>query len=127
MKEHEQVEPIYLKKLKNQIKKDGILKVPIIVDKNTFVVLDGHFRINSLKKLGYSKIVAFLVDYNSPKIVVQTWRNGETITKEDVLKAGLTGKRFPVKSSKHVFNNGNGFIHISEIVKRVDISLEELK
>ena len=127
LKEHEEVEPVYLEKIKKQIQDDGILKKPIVVDKNTKIILDGHFRFNALKQLGYSKIPVFSIDYNSPDIMVTAWRDGEIVTKEDVIIAGLTGKKLPPKTSKHMLNSSNHKIHISKIVKKVNVPLDELK
>jgi len=127
LKEHEQIEPIYLEKMKKQIQHDGILKKPIIVDKNTKIILDGHFRFNALKQLGYTRIPIFSVDYNSSNIMVTAWRDGEIVTKEDVIIAGLTGKKLPPKTSKHMLNSSNYKIHISKIVKKINVPLEELK
>lgn len=127
LKEHEEIEPEYLEKLKNQIQRNGVLKRPIIVDKNTKIILDGHFRFNVLKRLGYSKIAACFVDYNSPDILVQAWRDEEVVTKEDVIKAGITGKKLPPKTSKHMLDLSDNQIHISKIVKKVSIPLEKLK
>ncbi len=126
LREHEEVEPVYLEKLKNQILKDGAIKRPIIVDKNSNIILDGHFRFNSLKQLGFSKIPAYLVDYNSSEILVKSW-NGDVITKEDVIAAGLTGRKFPPKTSKHMIDLIDHEIHISRIMKKVKISLKELE
>jgi hypothetical protein len=127
LKEHEKIEKDYLEKLKKQILRDGILKRPIVVDKNTNIILDGHFRFNVLKQLGYSRIPVFFVDYNSPDILVTSWRNGEIVTKEDVIKAGLTEKKLPPKTSKHMLNSSDHKIHISKIVKKVNVPLEKLK
>ncbi len=127
LREHEEVEPEYLEKLKSQIKKDGILKRPIIVDKNSKIILDGHFRYNTLKKLGYTKIPAYFVDYRSPDIVVRSWKERELVTKEDVIKSGITGKKLPPKTSKHMFDLINHQIHISRIVKKINIPVEDLK
>ena len=127
LKEHEKIEKEYLEKLKKQILRDGILKRPIVVDRNTNIILDGHFRFNALKQLGYSKIPVFFIDYNSPDILVAAWRDGEIVTKEDVIRAGLTEKKLPPKTSKHMLNSSNHKIHISKIVKKVDVPLDELK
>lgn len=127
LKEHEEVESGYLGKLKKQITKDNILKKPIVVDKNTKIIIDGHFRFNSLKQLGYSKIPAFLINYNSPEILVRTWRKNEKITKEDVLLAGLNGKKFPPKTSKHMVKIGDSLEHISVVERRINIPLKELR
>ena len=105
LKEHEKTLPNHLEKLKNQIKHDRFLKDPIIVDKNTKIILDGHHRYKSLKQLGCSKIVAYFVDYNSSEIKVQAWKRREIITKDDVIIAGLTGKKLPPKTSRHIIPN----------------------
>ncbi|MHA1828850.1 MAG: ParB N-terminal domain-containing protein [Candidatus Heimdallarchaeaceae archaeon] len=127
LKEHEEIEHEYLEKLKNQIQKDGVLKRPIVVDRNSKIILDGHFRYNTLKKLGYTKIPAYFVDYTSPDIIVGSWKEKKVVTKEDVIKAGLTGKKLPPKTSKHMLDLSNHQIHISKIVKKIKIPLEDLK
>ena len=71
--DHEQINPNYLQKLIEQIKKDNELRYPIIVDKYSYVVLDGHHRYFALKALGCKKIPAFVVDYYSPEIKVDRW------------------------------------------------------
>ncbi len=50
LKEHEQIRPEYLEQLKDEILSDGILKMPIAVDKTTYIILDGHHRLHALKK-----------------------------------------------------------------------------
>jgi hypothetical protein len=127
LKEHEEVEFRRLERLKKQIKKDKVLRRPIVVDKNTKIIIDGHFRFNSLKQLGYSKVPVFLIDYSSPEILVRTWRDNEKITKEDVLMAGLNGKKFPPKTSKHMIKIGNRLEHISSIERIVNIPLKKLR
>lgn len=51
LKEHEEIRPAYLEELKNQISSDGILKMAIAVDKDNYVILDGHHRLHALRKL----------------------------------------------------------------------------
>jgi len=127
LKEHEKVDKKYFEKFKNQIKKDGVLKRPIAADKKTKIILDGHYRYRSLKKLGYSKIPVILVDYTSSRILVKSWKKNVKITKEDVKKAGLSGKKLPSKTSKHMIILSNRKYHISKIEKMIKIPLEELK
>ena len=54
LKEHERVIKTHLMELYIQIKKDEYIDDPIIVDKNTMIILDGHHRYNALKLLGLS-------------------------------------------------------------------------
>jgi hypothetical protein len=46
---------------------------PIIVDKNSLVILDGHHRYYSAKALGIRKIPAILLDYRDERIRVGKW------------------------------------------------------
>ncbi|MEM3833076.1 MAG: ParB N-terminal domain-containing protein [Thermoprotei archaeon] len=126
LKEHEKVDPKYLNVLKNQIKSDGILKKPIAVDKNFNIVLDGHHRLQSLKKLGYTRIPVVFIDYQPPAIQVLAWRGEEKITKE-VISAALSGKKLPPKTSKHMIVVNGNLEDISTIEKEVNIPLEKLR
>lgn len=101
LKPHEQIRKHYLIKLARQIGRDGLIKKPIIVDRKTMVILDGHHRFNSSKILGWQSIPAFLVNYHSRKITVGSWRKNLIVTKTQVLQAGLTGKLLKPKTSRH--------------------------
>ncbi|MEM2003098.1 MAG: ParB N-terminal domain-containing protein [Nitrososphaerota archaeon] len=117
LKEHEECDPDYLEELLEKIVKDGELKRPIIVDSRTMIILDGHHRFLCIKKLGKRYIPAYLIDYSRPEIEVCSWNNTETITKEMVIEAALTGKKFPPKSTKHMVKIGGELYHITYIEK----------
>lgn len=128
LKEHEYPEPSHLKRLLEEMRSGGVLRRPIAVDKNTNVILDGHSRFNCLKLLGCKIVPAYLFDYGMPEIIVRPYRRGEKISKDDVITAGLTGKKLPPKSSKHMVRLNSGrLIHISSLGKEVNIPLENLK
>jgi cysteine synthase/O-phosphoserine sulfhydrylase/cystathionine beta-synthase len=127
LRQHEEVDPEHLKELTEEIASDKILKYTIVVDEKTKVILDGEHRYNALKILGCKRIPVIYVDYNSPNIEVQTWRNNYHLTKRDVIEAALTGKRFPPKTSRHMIRNSDILSHISTIEKRVEIPLEVLR
>ena len=127
LKEHEEIRPDYLEELKNEIMSDGILKMPIAVDKKTYIILDGHHRLHALKKIGCKKIPAILFDYQSPEIEVIPWREDENITKEMIIQTALAGKRMPPKTSKHMILIKGELKHISVLEKDINIPLEKLK
>ena len=128
LKEHERAEPVLLNRLLREIRSEGFLRRPIAVDLNTNIILDGHYRFNCLKLLDCMIIPIYLFDYRKSEIVVLSHRNGENITKEDVIRAGLTGNKLPPKSSKHIIKLPSGeSIHISQIGKDINIPLERLK
>jgi len=71
---HEEVLPDALRKLVEQIRADGYLKHPVIVDSKTLVVLDGTHRVAAAEKLGCRFIPVCLVEYGNPHIKVGCWR-----------------------------------------------------
>jgi len=101
LKSHEEINKVHFQKLKKIIKKDNFLNNPIIVDLNTMIILDGHHRFHSLKSLGYKKIAAYLVDYTRSEVKLYSWKSNVNVTKKQVIKAGLTGKLFQPKTTKH--------------------------
>jgi hypothetical protein len=127
LKEHEEIRPEYLEQLKDEILSDGILKMPIAVDKTTYIILDGHHRLHALKKIGCKRIPVILFDYQSPEIEVVPHRDGETITKEMVIQTALAGKRMPPKTSKHMIIIEGELKHISILETVINIPLEKLK
>jgi ParB-like chromosome segregation protein Spo0J len=127
LKQHEEVDPIHLKELKEEIWSDKILKFAIVADKNTNIILDGQHRFNALKELGCKRIPVVYIDYNSPAIEVQSWKGNPHLTKKDVIEAGLSGRKFPPKTSKHMVWVGDSLLHISAIEKRVNIPIEKLR
>jgi ParB-like chromosome segregation protein Spo0J len=124
---HEEVDFEHLRKLKEEIRSDGVLKFAITVSKNGKIIIDGHHRVAALKELGCTKIPAIFVDYSSPDIEVQSWKDYIQLTKEEIIKAGMGSKKLPPKTSRHIIRIGSALKHISAIEKRVDIPLEELK
>ena len=75
LKDHEQINESYLAELTRKIKEDKELKIPIVVDKHSNVVLDGHHRFYALQKLGCKRIPAFVVDYYNPDIKLNCWNH----------------------------------------------------
>jgi L-serine kinase (ADP) len=118
IKQHEQINFKHMLEVKEKITKKNAFTEPIIIDQNSFVLLDGHHRLNSLLSLGYHKIPVVLVDYlNDKKIRVTTRRKNFKITKQIVCDAGENGILFPEKTSKHF---------IPYRVRGINIPLENL-
>jgi len=70
---HEETIPERIRGLGDQILRDGVQSAPIIVDSDTYVVLDGMHRTAIMKRLGCRFICVCLVDYFDPSIKVQRW------------------------------------------------------
>jgi len=124
---HEAVSPEHLKKLTEEIVKDGFLKRAIVVDKNTNVILDGEHRFAILQNLGCKKIPVVYVDYTSSEIQVESRNSNRKLTKKDVIVAGLSGKILPPKASKHMIRNREKLLHISVVESEANLPLDVLK
>ena len=89
LKPHEQTCPDHLFRLQSKIAGDGIFTHPIVVDRTTKIILDGHHRHRVLERLGYTKIPCLVADYLSSQIKL-TSRCQSDIKKETTQT--LTGK-----------------------------------
>jgi hypothetical protein len=74
---HEDCDPRRVEKLSNRILEEGVLKNPPVVaaipDSERYVVLDGANRTTSFQQAGIPHIVAQLVSYADPGVMVDTW------------------------------------------------------
>jgi hypothetical protein len=70
---HEETIPQLLDALTEEIEREGVIEDPVIVDRETLVVLDGMHRVKALRRLGCKLIPVCLVDYSSPEIRVERW------------------------------------------------------
>lgn len=103
LKHHEMVDENHLKKLAQEIQRDGFLFYPVVVDRASLVILDGHHRVCALKELGCELIPAYLVDYGDCSIKVASWRPEIAVNKENVISRGLRGELYPSKTSRHIW------------------------
>lgn len=70
---HEEIIPSFMENLRKKISEDGVFVHPIIVDKETRVVLDGMHRVAASKALGFRYIPVCFVDYSNPHILLRCW------------------------------------------------------
>lgn len=100
---HEQTGPALLRELTEQIRRDGVLKIPVLVADRDFVILDGHHRVEALRALGCKRVSVHLVDYYSDFVDLGTWPDAAVavVTKQDVIRRGLSNDLFPPKTTRH--------------------------
>ncbi|MCK4310790.1 MAG: ParB N-terminal domain-containing protein [Methanomicrobia archaeon] len=73
LKPHEALDPLELELFVKSINEKGVFYKPMLVDKTSFVILDGHHRWIALKKMGAKKIPCILLDYFNSEIKLYTW------------------------------------------------------
>jgi len=127
LRPHENVDLKILNRLIESIESDGVLKRGIVIDRKTYVILDGHHRVKALEILNCDKVPCLLIDYSSPQVLVSPWRGEGLISKSLIIKAGLTGRLLPPKTSKHMLLLGGCMVHISVVEPEVNIPLSMLR
>lgn len=74
---HEEFDPRRIEKLAQRLRNDGILKHPPVVaqipNQEHYVILDGANRVMAFRHLGIPHIVAQLVEYKQPGLILDTW------------------------------------------------------
>jgi len=79
----------------------GCWTVPITVEKDALFVMDGHHRLEVALRLGLRAVPIILLDYRSVR--VEAWRAGETITPADIYDIARSRRKFPIKTTRHIF------------------------
>lgn len=106
LKTHEEIRVRARDKLLDMTKRWGGFTKPLVVDKKTGSLLDGHHRYSVACLLNLTSVPAICVDYLLDEtIIVETWPNSdyEEITKKDVVDMCLSDDLFPPKTSRHMF------------------------
>ena len=81
---------------------------PLLVDKETGTILDGHHRYEIAKRFDLQCLPCVLVDYildDSISVILWPGSDQKEISKEDVLEAASSGNLFPPKTSRHLLSD----------------------
>ena len=88
--------------LKNIIISEGIWRIPLIVEKHSLAIMDGHHRFNVAKKIGLTRVPAILLDYDQDNVMVGAWHEDMYIDKEIMLGNIRNKILFPYKTTRHI-------------------------
>jgi hypothetical protein len=115
LKPHEEIKPRNLDKLLEMTKRWGGYTKPLIVDKATGAILDGHHRYSIAGELDLKQIPVIAVDYlNDDSIEVDVWpaANIDSLTKQEVIDMSLSDSVYPPKTSRHRIADDLPPIHV---------------
>jgi hypothetical protein len=104
LRPHEEIIPSKVSQLEKMTIRWNAYVLPLVVDKITGTILDGHHRYNVAKNLDLKCLPCVLVDYLSDdSIELDVWpKSGRTsLSKKEVIQAGLSGVLFSPKTSRH--------------------------
>lgn len=119
LKKHENVMRSRALKIKKNIELSGVIHKPIVVDKQTFVILDGHTRVAALEQLGARMIPVYFVDYYSKNVRVYLRKKSVfmKLLKDAVVQMGKSKKVFPARTTMNL---------ISKRPKEISVGLDQL-
>jgi len=102
---HEDVDPARVDSLCEEIRAAGIFYPPVLVDRATRVILDGHHRWHASSRLGLRLLPCYCVDYLAdPTIRIMSRRPEFEITKESVVTMAVSGRTYPHKTTRHMYD-----------------------
>lgn len=117
LKPHEEIINDHVEELTKEIVYDHCIYRPILVDKNSLVILDGHHRFQAAHKIGLKSMPCVLVNYGDQNLItLKFWRKNVSLTKQQVVQAGIAGKILPPKTTRHI-------LHIEHTWKSTSLSV----
>lgn len=104
LRPHEETIPKKVEELERMTHRWKAYVLPLVIDRNTGVILDGHHRHQVALRLDLKCLPCVLVDYlGDESVELDVWPScgKDSITKEEVVQAGLQEELFPPKTSRH--------------------------
>ena len=122
LKAHEEIKPKNMEKLLEMtLKWDGFTK-PLIADKATGTILDGHHRFAVAQRLGLARIPVVCIEYlDDDTVELELWPASEleSISKQEVVDMALSSDLYPPKTTRHRISDSLPPIHVS--LKRLSL------
>jgi hypothetical protein len=104
IRETEEHDSVRATQLADAILRLGFWTVPIATEHSTLAIMDGHHRFNAAKFLNLARVPCLLMDYGKSGITLRSWRDEWEATVDDILLMVKEGKKFPKKTTRHLFN-----------------------
>lgn len=101
LRAHERFDEESVAELVEELRRTGTFADPIWVARASLVILNGHHRVEALRRLGAERVPAWLVDYETDLVTLEPWRPGIPITKAEVIHRATHGDLFPPKTTRH--------------------------
>ena len=91
--QHENIILGRLNEIKDEVSLLDTVGIPILVESNSGVILDGHYRYNSLKGLGLKYMPCIFIDIDDPRLLFTSYKK-PIINKYTVIDCAIAGATF---------------------------------
>ncbi|MBR84783.1 MAG: transcriptional regulator [Euryarchaeota archaeon] len=105
---HEKVEEHRVDNLEKMTLRWRAYTKPLLVDRKTGTILDGHHRTKVAQRMELKCLPCVLVDYlDDDEVSLSVWPNcgRESLSKEEVIEAALSGNLLGPKTSRHMLSD----------------------
>lgn len=96
----EEFDPERVVEVSREILKNGFWRVPILIERTSLVVMDGHHRREVAIRNSFYRVPCLLVDYSM--VSLESRRPDIHATPDEVIWRGLQGAPFPAKTTRHI-------------------------
>jgi len=123
LRPHEEVKPRNVDTLHEMTLRWSAYTKPLLVDRESGAILDGHHRHQVGIRIGLSRLPVIKVDYLEDEgIELDLWPASqlESITKQEVIDTALSEDLFPPKTTRHRFSDHLPPIAIPLDLLRID-------
>ena len=104
LRPHEQILLKKVDQLEKMTHRWNAYTKPLLIDRATGTILDGHHRYNVAQRLELLCVPCVLIDYLEDSLIeLDVWPNcgRDKVTKNEVIQAALSGNLFTPKTSRH--------------------------
>ena len=91
-------------KLVEEIKKCGFWTVPIAIETRMMAVMDGHHRLNAARHIGLTRVPCLSMTYENGGVLLKSWRDDVICSVESISAMVANSQKYPIKTTRHVFN-----------------------
>lgn len=102
--------------LERKILAEGVWRVPLVLEREYHLVMDGQHRMEVARRLGLALVPALLFRYD--EVEVWSLRSNHEVSGPLVISRALAGTPYPYKTAKHRFPVG---------LPALEIPLDELR
>lgn len=92
------------KEIRHKIIKDSCWTHPVVIEDERYFIMDGHHRYDAALKMGLSHIPCVKLSYRDARVKLLSWRKEFKIKVSDIYSIESSGKLFPPKTTKHLFD-----------------------
>lgn len=109
---HEEHDERRALRLARHIGRVGVWTAPLVIERDSLMVMDGHHRLRAAQALRLSVLPVVLLSYEEGGVLLQAWRKGEVWSPAAVLSRARSGSLLPYKTTRHLFQPAIGSVGV---------------